>query len=126
MRAPARNERVSDVDDGGVITAGYDYDSNLGIILHRIGGLGIIPLSAIALLIVSFFVKAPGAVRWAGTVFGLVVLQIALVFAAFVTAPAGALHGLNALAVFLAAAWAARRISRVSDERTQALDAAAV
>jgi hypothetical protein len=109
-----------------VISAGYDYESNLGIVVHRFGGLGLIPLSALALLVVSFFVKVPGAVRWAGTVFGLVVLQIALVFAAFVTASAGALHGLNALAVFVAAVWAGRRVNRIPDETEQALAAAAV
>jgi hypothetical protein len=51
---------IHEVEDGGVISAGYDYDSNLGIILHRLGGLGIIPLAAIALLVVSFFTRAPG------------------------------------------------------------------
>jgi hypothetical protein len=117
---------IHEVEDGGVISAGYDYESNLGIMVHRFGGLGLIPLSALALLVVSFFVKVPGAVRWAGTVFGLVVLQIALVFAAFVTASAGALHGLNALAVFVAAVWAGRRVNRIPDETEQALAAAAV
>jgi hypothetical protein len=102
---------IHEVEDGGVITAGYDYDSNLGIILHRIGGLGVIPLSAIALLVVSFFTKVPGAVRRAAAVFGLVLLQIALVFLAFMTASGGALHGLNALAVFGAAIWAGWRVS---------------
>jgi uncharacterized membrane protein len=60
-------------------------------------------------------------------VFGLVVLQIALVFGAFVAAPIGALHGLNALAVFAAAVWAGRRISRVTNvDDDEALEAAAV
>jgi hypothetical protein len=117
---------IHEVDDGGVFSAGYDYEGNIGLTLHGIVGLGLIPLSALALLIVSFFTKTPGAVRWAGAVFGLVVLQIALVFAAFATASAGALHGLNALAVFLAAFWAGRRITRVADEDEKALAAAAV
>ena len=68
-------------------------------------------MSAIALLVVSFFVKVPGAVRRAAAVFGLVILQIALVFAAFMSASVGALHGLNALAVFGATIWAGWRIS---------------
>jgi hypothetical protein len=117
---------IHEVDGGGVITADYDYESNLGIILHRIGGLGIIPLASIALLVVSFFTRAPGAARWAGAVFGLVVLQIALVFGAFVAAPVGALHGLNALAVFATAIWAGRRITRVTDVEDKTLAAAAV
>jgi len=78
---------LDEVDGGQIITADYDYEGNLGILVHRVGGLGIIPLAAIALLIVSFFTKGAGAVRWAGTVFGLVVLQIAFVFAAFGGAP---------------------------------------
>jgi hypothetical protein len=114
-----------EVDDGGVITADYNYEGNLGIMIHRVGGLGIIPLAAIALLIVSFFTKAPGAVRRAGAVFGLVVLQIAFVFAAFGGMPSvGALHGLNALALFLAALWAGRRISRAPEQDEKELDAA--
>lgn len=117
---------IHEVDDGGAFTADYNWDGNLGIIVHRIGGLGIIPLLAIALLIVSFFTKAPGAVRRAAAVFGLVLLQIALVFVAFMTASGGALHGLNALAVFSAAIWAGWRVSRVSDANEQALETAAI
>jgi len=117
---------IHEVDGGGVLTADYDYDSNLGIVLHRIGGLGIIPLASIALLVVSFFTRVPGAVRWALAVFGLVVLQIALVFGAFMAAPVGALHGLNALAVFAAAVWAGRRITRMADVDDETLETAAV
>jgi hypothetical protein len=117
---------IHEVDGGGVLTADYDYDSNLGIVLHRIGGLGIIPLASITLLVVSFFTRVPGAVRWALAVFGLVVLQIALVFGAFMAAPVGALHGLNALAVFAAAVWAARRIGRMADVEDETLETAAV
>lgn len=100
------------VEDGGVISAGYDYASNLGILLHRIGGLGLVPLAAIALLVVAFLTRTPGAVARAATVFGLVVLQIALVFVAFLVAWGGALHGLNALAVLLSALWAGRLFPR--------------
>jgi glucan phosphoethanolaminetransferase (alkaline phosphatase superfamily) len=116
---------LHEVDDGGAFTADYDYESNLGIMIHRVGGLGLVPLSALALLIVSFFTRVPGAVKWAAAVFGLVVLQIALVFAAFANASVGALHGMNALAVFLTAIWAGRRITRVSEQDERARDVAA-
>lgn len=105
---------IHQVEDGGVFATGYDYESNLGIMIHRYVGLGLIPLSALVLLVMSFFMRVPGALRWAVAVFGLVVLQIALVFVAFSAAWGGALHGLNALAVFLAAIWAGRRIGQVS------------
>ena len=77
------------------------------------------------LLVLSFFLRAP--LRWAAAVFGLVVLQIALVFVAFSVAWGGALHGFNALAVFLAALWAGRRIGRAAPAReaTRATAAAA-
>lgn len=116
---------MHEVDDGGVLTSSYDYGGNAGIMIHRVVGTGIIPLAAIALLVVSFFTRAPGATRWASTVFGLVALQIGLVFAAFAAAPAGALHGLNALALLLTALWAARRITHASEHDEQALDTAA-
>lgn len=116
---------INEVEGGGMITAGYDYDSNLGILVHRFGGLGLIPLSAIALLVVSFFTRAPGAVRWAAGVFGLVVLQIGFVFAAFEATWAGALHGANAIALLLTALWAGRRVTRAAQPREQELESAA-
>jgi hypothetical protein len=108
---------INEVEDGAIFATGYDYESNLGLMIHRYVGTGLIPLSAIILLVLSFFTRTPGAGRWAATVFGLVVLQIAFVFIAFSAPWGGALHGLNALAVFLAALWAGRRITRVSDQR---------
>lgn len=105
---------IHEVDDGGVVTSGYDWDGNAGILMHRIGGTAVIPLAAIALLVVSFFARFDGAVRWASIVFGLVVLQFALVFAAFAAPSAGSLHGLNALVLFSAAVWTAVRARRVA------------
>ena len=108
---------LHEVEDGGIFATGYDYEGNLGIMIHRYVGLGLIPLSALVLLVLSFFLRAPGALRWAAAVFGLVVLQIALVFVAFSVAWGGALHGFNALAVFLAALWAGRRIGQAAPAR---------
>lgn len=108
--------------DGGV---GSDLEGNVGVLIHRVGGLGIIPLAAIALLVVSFFTGTPGAVRWSAVVLGLVVLQIVFVFAAFAAAWAGALHGANAIALFLAATWAAHRTARTTPREERAPDRAA-
>jgi hypothetical protein len=41
----------------------------------------------------------PGARMWAGIVFGLIVLQVALAIVAFSAPIVGALHGINALAI---------------------------
>ena len=104
---------MHEVEDGSAITSGYDWGENLGILMHRIGGTAVIPLGSIALLVVSFFTGLPGAVRWAGIVFGLVVLQWLILFVAFVVPNTGALHGANALVLFAAAVWAARRLRAV-------------
>lgn len=98
---------IKDVDDGLV----YDKnsDANAGHWIHTIVGSGIIPLLAILLLIVSFFAKVDGGVKWALYVFGLVVLQFGLAVLSFGASAFGALHGLNAFALLGVAAMAARR-----------------
>jgi hypothetical protein len=114
------------VEDGGAFTAGYDFEENLGLMIHRYVGMGLIPLLSIALLVVAFFTGISGAVARAGAVFGLIVLQIALVFVAFVVEWGGALHGLNAIALFVASVWAARLQPRIRDVREQPAATAAV
>lgn len=87
---------LNDVDDGGV----FDNNSrNWAHNLHSVVGAEIIPLLAVALLVVSFFARVPGGVKWAALTFGAVVLQILLAFASYAVPGLGALHGLNALAV---------------------------
>ena len=60
------------------------------------------PLLGLILLVVSFFAakSVPGARKWGGIVFGLIMLQVALALFAFSVPALGALHGINALAVF--------------------------
>ena len=48
----------------------------LGFMIHGLVGGVLIPLIALALLVVSFFVRARGAKLWAAITFGLVVLQV--------------------------------------------------
>lgn len=118
---------IHQVEDGGVIASGYDWGENVGVLMHRIGGSVVIPLASILLLVFSFFTHVLGAVKWALIVFGLVVLQWVFVFAAFATANAASLHGANALALFSAALWAGRRLTRVdatAASEDQALDRA--
>jgi heme A synthase len=96
-----------------------------GIMLHALTGTFLIPLLALIMLIISFFAKIPGGVKWAAIVFGVVVLQYAL---AFLSRSAGvpflgALHGLNALILFGVAVTAAMR---VRSRATQAADATSV
>jgi hypothetical protein len=94
--------------DGGLVFD-KNSDANAGRWIHTIVGSGIIPLLAIALLIVSFFAKVDGGIRWALYVFGLVALQFALAAVSFGVSAVGALHGLNAFALLAVAGMAARR-----------------
>ena len=92
-------DALSAVDAGTVIDG--NYDGNAGHVIHGVVGMMVMPLLALILLIVSFFARTavPDAVKWAGIVFGLTLLQVALAFAAFSAPVVGALHGINALAI---------------------------
>lgn len=80
---------------------------NAGHMLHGVVGMTAIPLVALLLLIVSFFAKIPGGVKWAAIVFGVAVLQVLLAFVSFGAPLVGALHGMNALVLAGVAARAA-------------------
>lgn len=108
------------VEDGGAFTTAYNYGSNAGLMLHRYVGMGLIPLLAIALVVIGALSGIRGAARRAWGVLGLVVLQIALVFLAFMVSWGGSLHGLNALAIFVAAVWAARLESQGAPDDARA------
>jgi heme A synthase len=103
---------ANQVDKGAVITS--DSQTNLGQNLHGIGGTMVIPILVLLLLITSFFTRVPGAVKWAALVFALVAVQITLAFLAFSVPVLGALHGMNALAILAASAYAGRRVSRTA------------
>ncbi|WP_421741139.1 hypothetical protein [Cellulomonas sp.] len=101
---------LNELDGGAVIDS--EWEGNLGHAMHGIVGTMVIPLLVIALLIVSFFAKFPGAVRYALIILGLLVLQIVLAFVAFGAPVVGALHGANALALLGVSITAAQRVPR--------------
>jgi heme A synthase len=82
----------------------------LGFLIHGLVGGVVIPLLALALLVVSFFVRARGARLWAAIVFGLVALQVTLGFSITDMPYLGLIHGANALAVVATASIAALRM----------------
>ncbi|MEU4608788.1 hypothetical protein AB0F43_37865 [Kribbella sp. NPDC023972] len=100
---------IKDVDGGLVIDK--NYEGNTGHMLHGQFGMMIIPIVALLLLIVSFFAKVQGGIKWALYVVGLVALQIALAFVSFGAPVVGLLHGLNAFALAAVASMASRRAS---------------
>jgi hypothetical protein len=103
-----------DVDAGRVVTE--DYEGNGGFEIHGIVGMMIIPILSLLLLLVSFFVKSGGAVKWAGLVVLLVAVQITLAFVAFGAPVVGILHAVNAFLIAGAASMAARKVGSGSAE----------
>ena len=70
------------VDDGGVLdkaafeSEDLSFTGVVGFMVHGINGMMIIPLLGLALLVVSFFAKVPGGVKWAAIVLGSIVVQV--------------------------------------------------
>jgi hypothetical protein len=104
------------VDKGGVFdksimeSEALPFTEVIGIVVHGINGIFVIPALALALLIVSFFTKVRGAIKWAAIVLLLTVAQGQIGFLGHEFPLAGALHGLNALALFAVALYSGRRI----------------
>ncbi|GAA2725532.1 hypothetical protein [Cellulomonas aerilata] len=116
------------IEGGGVLDAAAVesgetlFPELIGLILHGLNGMFVIPALALVLLIVSFFAKVPGGVRMAAVVLGLVVLQVLLGMFLHGMSWLGLLHGLNALALFGTAVVAARRVPRADvpvEQRTR-------
>lgn len=106
------------IQEGGVVdkalveSSRQSFTGDLGIPIHATVGGMVIPLAAVALLIVSFFVKVRGARMWAAIVFGLVALQVTLGYSVVDVPYLALIHGANALAVLLASVFAALRVGR--------------
>jgi hypothetical protein len=104
------------VDKGGVFdksimeSEALPFTEVIGIIVHGINAAFVIPALALVLLIVSFFTKVRGAIKWAAIVLLLTVAQGQIGFLGHEFPLAGALHGLNALALFGTALYTGRRI----------------
>ena len=104
------------VQGGGVLdkatmeSEGIPFPELVGIFVHGINGSFVVPGIALVLLILSFFTKVRGAIKWAVIVFVLVVAQGQIGFLGHEFPLAGALHGLVALALFGVALYTGRRL----------------
>jgi hypothetical protein len=96
---------LADLDEGGRPGA----DENLGQRLHAGFGTGLLPLLAVALLLVSLRAGVPGGTRRAALVVAVVAVQVALAYLAQAWTPVGVLHGIGAFAVIGVAELAAHR-----------------
>ena len=95
---------ASYVDDGHRVAKGTLENAHYigvgGYALHSVNGMMVIPLLAIALLVVALVAKIPGGARSAGILLVLIVVQVGLGAAAGSVPVLGAVHGILALAVF--------------------------
>ena len=107
------------VSEGGVVDKASLEDRELswvgeiGFPIHFINGGLVVPLLALALLVVSFFAHVEKGRRVAAVVFVLVLVQSTLGYSITDSPYVGAIHGANALLVFGASLYAAR-LARVS------------
>jgi len=105
------------IEGGGVLdkavmeSQASAFPEDLGFAVHGINGQMVVPVLALALLVVAFFAKLPRGVALAGAVVGLVVVQVLLGMLGHGVAGLGILHGANALVLFAVAVIAARRAS---------------
>ncbi|TMR08652.1 hypothetical protein ETD86_46820 [Nonomuraea turkmeniaca] len=113
------------IDEGGVLdkTLGESgempFPEFMGLIIHAFNGMIAIPVIALLLLISSFWAKVPGAGKAAGLVLLLVALQVTFGILGHNIPLVGAVHGLNALLLFTAALYAARRGAAVRVQEPQ-------
>jgi len=101
------------IEEGGTLDeASFESAPGFGATMfHALNG-GTVLLTALALLIVSFFAKIPHGVRWAIIVLACTVVQIALGTLSRLVAPIGAVHGAVALVLFGVAVMAAMRVRK--------------
>jgi heme A synthase len=98
-----------------------------GFMIHAVNGTFVVPVIALALLVLSFFTRRRRPVVFAAVLFVLVVLQGQLGFLGHELPAVGAVHGLNALLLFAVALYTARRVDpsrRVTDQEDQVNTAA--
>jgi len=89
----------------------FHFTEARGFMIHGLNGFMIIPLISLIFLIVSFFARVPGGVKWAAIVFALVIIQSQVLPPLGREYPVfGALHGLNALVLLGAAIMAGQRV----------------
>lgn len=111
------------IDDGATLDAGViksweddppTWQGAIGHFIHVMNGQFLIPLFGLALLIVAFFAKIDGGVKWAAIVFGSIVVQVMAGILAESAPLLGLIHGLNAFVLFSAAIMATRAAKSVA------------
>lgn len=106
------DKSVLDCDD-----CGWNFVEERGFMFHGISGAMVIPAIGLILLIVAFFAKIPGGVKYAAILFVLILIQGQVLGMMGHDVPfLGAIHGANALLILGLAIWAGLRVKRVAVE----------
>jgi hypothetical protein len=100
------------LDQAAVQAENSDIGGGFGFGLHITVGYFVIPIAALLLLIISFFAKVPGGIRWALFLLLTVIVQTLLAGFAQAVAGIGWLHGMVALVLFGLAVTAGIRAGR--------------
>lgn len=94
------------IEDGNTLSKAkmegdtFSFGEERGFMIHGINGQMLIPLVGLILLIISFFAKVPEGTKWAGMLFGGIVIQVMLGLTAHGVPALGAVHGVWALLLF--------------------------
>ncbi len=105
------------IDDGATLDSGVidswetdppTFTGAIGHFIHVMNGTFLIPLLGILLLIVAFFAKVDGGVKWAAIVAVSITVQVMVGIMAQDLPALGLIHGLNAFILFGAALMAAK------------------
>ena len=100
------------LDQASVQAENSDIGGGFGFEFHITVGFFAIPIAALLLLIISFFAKVPGGIRWALFLFLTVIVQTLLAGFAHAVPGIGWLHGMVALVLFGLAVTAGIRAGR--------------
>ncbi len=100
--------------DETVMESGGGFTGDQAFAVHEMVGGILLPVVALAVAVVSFWVRAPRARRWAWGLFLLVVAQGEMGYAIDDLPYIGLVHGATALAVLLVAMHVARLPGRAS------------
>ena len=106
------------VADGATLSKDTDsFPGMTSLVVHGVNGMMLIPVLAIALLVVAFLSKIPGAPKVAGILLGMVVLQVVLGLFGHAVPFLALLHGMLGLGIFGYAAMIGVRASRLENQR---------
>jgi hypothetical protein len=107
------------VEQGGVLDKAalegdLSFPEILGLVIHGINGMMVIPAVALLFLVVSFFAKVPRGILFAGIVLVDVALQVTFGMLGHSVTVFALLHGINALVLFALAFTAGRRVGQAT------------